>query len=114
LDDYGTGYASLAYLRKFPLDELKLDKSFVDKLDTDSVARTFVNSTIEIAHALGLRVVAEGIETDAIWKAVQAAGANVCQGYLFSKPLPADVFFGKLMSWQAAREAQLEARSQHS
>jgi diguanylate cyclase len=98
LDDYGTGYASLAYLRQFQLNELKLDRTFVANLDQDEIARTFVRSTIEIAHALGLRVVAEGIETREMWRTVASIGADVCQGYFFSKPLPADEFFGRVIA----------------
>ena len=103
LDDYGTGYASLAYLRRFPLDELKLDRSLVDKLLTDNVARTFVKSTVELAHALGLRVVAEGIESQDIWSEVKATQANVCQGYFFSKPMDPTVFFERVILWHAMR-----------
>jgi diguanylate cyclase len=109
LDDYGTGYASLAYLREFPLNELKLDRSFVTDLEGNPVAQTFVRSTIEIAHALGLRVVAEGIESDEMWRTVAAVGADVCQGYFFCKPLSGAKFYDYVVLGQIRRRQIAQA-----
>jgi diguanylate cyclase len=92
LDDYGTGYASIAYLRQMPLDELKLDRSFVSNLESDEVARSFFTSTVTLAHTLGLRVVAEGIESPSMWIAAIAAGCDVGQGYYFARPMTAAAF----------------------
>ena len=93
IDDFGTGYSSLAYLKKLPVDELKIDRSFVTHLDRDAGDATIVRSTIELAHNLGLRVVAEGIETDAVRQRLIALGCDEAQGYWFSRPLSADDFW---------------------
>jgi diguanylate cyclase (GGDEF)-like protein len=98
LDDYGTGYASIAYLRQMPLHELKLDRSFVKNLESDAVARSFFTSTVDLAHTLGLRVVAEGIETAEMWRAAWDAGCDLGQGYFFSRPVPADVFAREILA----------------
>jgi diguanylate cyclase len=89
LDDFGTGYSSLATLRRMPLDELKLDRSFVAAIGVDPTAATFVSTARELAHALGLRLVAEGVETAQIWETVKATGCDIGQGYFLSTPLPA-------------------------
>jgi diguanylate cyclase (GGDEF)-like protein len=96
VDDYGTGYASLAYLRRLPLDELKLDKSFITDMHTDPTSLTFVRSTIDVAHSLRIRVVAEGIETNEMWQTMRSLGTDVCQGYYFGKPMPGNEFLEKL------------------
>lgn len=98
LDDYGTGYASIAYLRQMPLNELKLDRSFVSNLESDAVAQSFFTSTVTLAHTLGLRVVAEGIETRTIWDAARAAGCDIGQGYYFSPPMNAAEFTAKILA----------------
>jgi diguanylate cyclase len=90
LDDYGTGYSSIAYLRQLPLDELKLDRSFVIGLGNDPMALTFISTARQLASGLGLKLVAEGIETLEMWEAVKRAGCDAGQGYLFAKPMPAD------------------------
>lgn len=93
IDDFGTGYSSLAQLKRMPVSELKIDKSFVLDLrgDGDDDAR-IVRSTIELAHGLGLAVTAEGVETPAAWHLLAGFGCDRAQGYLISKPLPADAF----------------------
>ncbi|PRY18228.1 putative bifunctional diguanylate cyclase/phosphodiesterase [Kineococcus rhizosphaerae] len=90
VDDYGTGYSSLAYLRQLPIDDLKLDKSFLDDLVGDPRALAIVRSTIMLAHSLGLRLVAEGVEDEATSRELAAAGCDVMQGWLYAKALPAD------------------------
>ena len=89
VDDYGTGFSSLSYLSKLPVDELKIDKSFVINIDTDPSNETIVRSTIELAHNLGLNIVAEGIETELVWNMLRSYGCDQAQGYLMSKPIPA-------------------------
>jgi EAL domain-containing protein (putative c-di-GMP-specific phosphodiesterase class I) len=90
IDDFGTGYSSLAYLKSLPVDELKIDKAFVMHLHEDDRDAKIVRSTIDLAHGLGLKVVAEGVETEAHVAALSAFGCDIGQGYLFSKPLPVD------------------------
>jgi diguanylate cyclase len=92
LDDYGTGYSALAYLRDLPVDELKLDRSFVAGISTDPRSAAIVRSTIELAHALGLKVVAEGIEDQVTLDAVASFDCDYAQGFHFSRPIPADAF----------------------
>ena len=92
VDDYGTGYCALAYLRDLPIDELKIDRSFIANVTTDRRSGAIVRSTIELAHALGLKVVAEGIEDTKALAAVAAFGCDFAQGYHFSRPVPADAF----------------------
>jgi diguanylate cyclase (GGDEF)-like protein len=97
VDDYGTGHATLAYLGgDFPVDELKLDRSFVSRLDCDEVARKIVRSTIDLAHQLGLRVVAEGVETSTSLDLLREFGCDLAQGFLVGEPSPAGVITGLL------------------
>ncbi|GAB2883466.1 hypothetical protein GCM10027046_10020 [Uliginosibacterium flavum] len=91
LDDFGTGYSSLAYLRKFPLDVLKIDKSFVDVLNEESGA-AMVTAIVDLAHVLGFRSLAEGVEEESQASFLRACGCEMYQGYLGSKPLPAAEF----------------------
>ena len=92
IDDYGTGYCALAYLRDLPVDELKLDRSFVARVTTDPRSAAIVRSTVELAHALGLQVVAEGVEDRQTLDAVESFGCDYAQGYYFSRPVPAAAF----------------------
>ena len=103
IDDYGTGYCALAYLRDLPVDELKLDRSFVARVTTDPRSAAIVRSTIELAHALGLQVVAEGVEDRQTLDAVASFGCDYAQGYYFSRPVPAAAFAA------AVRRAEVEA-----
>jgi diguanylate cyclase (GGDEF)-like protein len=89
IDDFGTGYASLSYLRQLPVTELKLDRSFTQDLLTDSRTDAIVSGTIDMAHRLGLRVVAEGVEQLATLQRLEALGCDESQGYLHSRPVPA-------------------------
>lgn len=88
IDDFGTGYSSLAYLRDLPIDELKLDRAFVSPLADDARAASLVRSTIELCHALGLRMVAEGVEDQATWDELVAYGCDEIQGYHLARPMP--------------------------
>jgi diguanylate cyclase (GGDEF)-like protein len=92
VDDYGTGYSSLANLRRLPIDELKLDRSFVSPMLRDENDLIIVRSTINLGHDLGLNVVAEGIEDEATRSRLADLGCDLAQGYYFSKPLPSDKF----------------------
>jgi EAL domain-containing protein (putative c-di-GMP-specific phosphodiesterase class I) len=91
-DDFGTGYASLSYLKKFPLDGLKIDRSFVMDLLSDSDDAAIVSSTVGLSRQLGLSVIAEGIETRAVADLLVSMGCEEGQGYFFGKPMPASEF----------------------
>ena len=92
IDDFGAGYASLSLLRELDLDELKLDKSLVDEIATSSRQKALVRAAVGLAHALGLSLVAEGVETADAWRQLQLLDCDVAQGYLVSRPLsPADL-----------------------
>lgn len=115
LDDFGTGYSSLSYLRRFPIDCLKIDQSFVRELQTAaegeseplSDANAIVLSIIGLAHNLRLKVVAEGVETAAQRDFLAARGCDVLQGYLFSRPVPAEDFLALLLDWRRQRTSDI-------
>jgi EAL domain-containing protein (putative c-di-GMP-specific phosphodiesterase class I) len=90
VDDFGTGYSSLANLKRLPVDVIKIDKSFVIEMAVDASDAAIVRSTIELAHNLGLRVVAEGVESEDAWRHLEALGCDFAQGYYLSRPLPVD------------------------
>jgi len=90
IDDFGTGYSSLAYLKLFPIHTLKIDRSFVKDIETDTNDADICDVTVLLAHKMGLNVVAEGVETEAQLKFLLSIGCNKIQGFLISKPLPAD------------------------
>nr|WP_231126227.1 GGDEF domain-containing phosphodiesterase [Motilibacter aurantiacus] len=107
IDDYGTGYSSLAYLRDLDVDELKLDRSFVSDIVSDPRSRAIVASTVSLAHSLGLRLVAEGVEDAGTLQLLAGLGCDVSQGFLHSRPVPAC----ELEAWlagQARGEAVVE------
>jgi diguanylate cyclase (GGDEF)-like protein len=105
IDDFGTGYSSLAYLRRLPVQELKIDKSFVMAMEREEGDAKIVRSTIDLAHNLGLSVVAEGVENAAILQRLAELGCDEAQGYHLSKPMP----LAALQAWAAQRAAPMPA-----
>lgn len=87
IDDYGTGFSTLDYVKMIPANEIKIDKHFVDSIDTDEKDQIMVRSTIELAHSLGRKVVAEGVETRQVLRKLTALGCDVVQGYLIARPM---------------------------
>jgi diguanylate cyclase (GGDEF)-like protein len=92
IDDFGTGYSSLSLLGRMPVQEMKIDRSFVQGLETDAHTASMVRSTIDMGHSLGLKVVAEGIESAATASRLHLFGCDIGQGFLYSKPIPASEF----------------------
>ena len=103
IDDFGTGYSSLAYLKRLPVHELKIDKSFVMGMETGEDDAMIVRSTIDLAHNLGLTVVAEGVETAAILERLRILACDEAQGYHIARPLPVDDF----LAWQEGQAQQV-------
>jgi EAL domain-containing protein (putative c-di-GMP-specific phosphodiesterase class I) len=92
IDDFGTGYSSLSHLARMPVHEMKIDRSFTQSLESDPEFATVVRSAIDMGHGLGLRVVAEGIETAAAASRLREFGCDVAQGYFYARPMSADSF----------------------
>ncbi|MDO8596939.1 MAG: EAL domain-containing protein, partial [Sulfuricaulis sp.] len=111
IDDFGTGYSSLGYLKKLPVNAVKIDKSFVIDMLANTDSAAIVRATVVLAHDLGLKVVAEGVENQATWDRLAALGCDVAQGYHISKPLPAEQF----KEWldERARNAKAGKRAGH-
>ena len=105
IDDFGTGYSSLAYLRRLPAEELKIDRAFVTDLDHSEDARAVVNAVVQLAHALSLKVVAEGVETPQQRDILVELGCDELQGFLFAKPMPARLLLMWAMSDRASPKA---------
>jgi EAL domain-containing protein (putative c-di-GMP-specific phosphodiesterase class I) len=90
VDDFGTGFSSLAYLSNFPLDIIKLDKSFIDRVATTAHGTTMVRAVVDLARTLGLTAIAEGVEHSDQAVALEHLGCRLAQGFLFARPMPAD------------------------
>jgi diguanylate cyclase (GGDEF)-like protein/PAS domain S-box-containing protein len=102
IDDFGTGWSSLTYLQQFPVDEIKLDRSYVSRVDNDRTAAAIVAALVGMAHTIGLRVTAEGVETQAQATFLRAQHCDSAQGYLFARPLPAVEVEALLVGGRAA------------
>ncbi len=87
LDDFGTGYSSLSYLKQFPVDVVKIDRTFITDIATDQSSQAIAAKTIELAHLLNLSVVCEGVETSDQHQAIARLGSDYCQGYYFGRPV---------------------------
>lgn len=92
LDDFGTGYSAMSYLKKFNIDYLKIDRSFVRDLETDQNDRAIAEAIVVMAHKLGLKAIAEGVETEQQKKILAEVGCDYVQGYYFAKPMPIEDF----------------------
>jgi diguanylate cyclase (GGDEF)-like protein len=108
VDDFGTGYSSLANLKRLPVDGIKIDKSFVIDMPHDASDAAIVRSTIDLAHNLGLRVVAEGVESHEAWRRLEDLGCDVAQGFHVSRPVPAEAMTRLLVERRATADAQRE------
>jgi EAL domain-containing protein (putative c-di-GMP-specific phosphodiesterase class I) len=105
IDDFGTGYSSLTYLSELPVTELKIDRSFVMSMATSDGDAFIVRATIDLGRNLGLRVVAEGVESESIWNRLGELGCDVGQGYYVHRPAPA----AELTPWLRATRVPSEA-----
>ena len=92
IDDFGTGYSSMSYLKRFPIDQLKIDRHFVRDIPGNGDDEAINNAIISMAHSLGMSVVAEGVETAAQQQFMRAAGCDTMQGFYFARPMPAEQF----------------------
>jgi len=105
IDDFGTGYSSLAYLKRLPVDELKIDRSFVMSMEKDLDDAKIVRSTIDLAHNLGLTVVAEGVENSKAWEMLRELSCDEAQGYHMGRPMPASDFLVWSAAWMSKHPA---------
>jgi EAL domain-containing protein (putative c-di-GMP-specific phosphodiesterase class I) len=106
LDDFGVGYSSLSHLRLFPFDKLKIDRAFITDCAENTASATLVHAVVSVGRALGMKVVAEGIETEAQQKFLRLAGVHSLQGYLFGKPAPVDEIRARLAAQRSAPQAR--------
>jgi diguanylate cyclase len=106
IDDFGTGYSSMAYLKNLPVHEIKIDRAFVANMDSDLSDAAIVRSSLELARNLKLTVVAEGVETQAVWQQLTDLGCPAAQGYFLSRPLPA----ADVAHWMADHQATTWAK----
>ena len=111
IDDFGTGFSSLSYLKRLPIDALKIDQSFVRDVSTDQDDAALVMAIITLAHNLRLRVVAEGVETEEQWRFLHLLRCDEIQGFVFSKPLPPDALERLLVSRQGQHVAEEALRA---
>jgi diguanylate cyclase (GGDEF)-like protein len=109
IDDFGTGYSSMASLKSLPVHELKVDRSFVSQMTSNASDAVIVRSTVDLGRNLGLRVVAEGVEDEATWRALDALGCDGIQGYYVSRPVPPD----ELIRWLERQQAATQTPEPH-
>jgi EAL domain-containing protein (putative c-di-GMP-specific phosphodiesterase class I) len=114
IDDFGTGYSSLTYLRTLPAGELKIDRSFVKEIDENENNAAIAGAVINLAHSLGLKVVAEGVETEPELRCLMALGCDLAQGYLISRPIPAGEVAAFLTGYPESAIADLIAKTRAS
>jgi len=107
VDDFGTGFSSLSYLKRFAIHELKIDRSFVDGIASDPDDRSITTAIIAMARELGLKTVAEGVETEAQHETLKNLGCDIGQGYLYAKPLSPPVLQDWLLNRGGKKVAQL-------
>jgi EAL domain-containing protein (putative c-di-GMP-specific phosphodiesterase class I) len=110
LDDFGTGYASLTHLQKFPVDVIKIDQSFIRGLISDSGSQAITSVVLGLGHSLGMKVVAEGVETVEQARLLTASGCDQVQGYYFARPMPAADVPAFMMRWRGADEISMLGR----
>ncbi|MEA2638274.1 MAG: hypothetical protein QOE18_1331, partial [Chloroflexota bacterium] len=110
LDDFGTGYSSLGYLRRFPVDVVKIDREFVANLGHEPASLTIVTAVIQLAHGLGMTVVSEGVETAEQHRELTALGCDSCQGFYFARPMPS-ASVSRLIEWGGTSRSQQLASS---
>jgi EAL domain-containing protein (putative c-di-GMP-specific phosphodiesterase class I) len=101
IDDFGTGYSSLAYLHRLPVDEIKIDRSFVSRMAGASSRANIVRASVDLGHSLRMESVAEGVEDARTWDLLAALGCDTAQGYYMSRPLPSDQVLPWLLRWEA-------------
>ncbi len=109
IDDFGTGYSSLSYLSKMPVNEIKIDKSFVLDMRENNANAVIVHATIELGHNLGMSVIGEGVENVEVMDKLHALGCDAAQGYFLTKPLPSDAFMSWLEATRKDGDVQIEA-----
>lgn len=114
IDDFGTGYSSLGYLKQLPVDELKIDKSFVINMASDESDASIVRATVSLAHDLGLEVVAEGVEDQSSQDTLQNLGCELIQGYHFARPMPADELTPRLLATGSSNDKSVQHHSNTS
>ena len=111
IDDFGTGYSSLAYLADLPVSEIKIDRSFVGRMHNGSKEAIIVDSTIDLAHHLGMRAIAEGVETDEALARLREADCDAAQGYVIARPMPGDKLVTWLRNWHERGQHTLPERT---
>jgi len=105
IDDFGTGYSSLAYLQRLPVEEIKIDRSFVGHMIEETGSTAIVRATIELGGSLGLDVVAEGVEDEPTWQALKRMGCSAAQGYFIGRPMPVGELAGWMRNWSGRSRA---------
>jgi EAL domain-containing protein (putative c-di-GMP-specific phosphodiesterase class I) len=111
IDDFGTGYSAFSYLQRLPVDEIKIDRSFVIGMEGDRRQQQIVRSTIQLGHNLGLRVVAEGVENETTLRRLARLGCDIVQGYVVARPMSADLIGGLLRRPAQGRPAVTRQRA---